>query len=451
MTFTRRWLLGASLAATAVATIERPAAQGTSDEIGAVAFDAFALFDARPVFAACEAVAPGRGNELANLWRTRQFEYQWLRALGQQYQDFHTATGAALEFAARALKIDLATDARERLMHGFLELRAWPDVTAALRALRQSGKKLALLSNATPSILTSALRNSDLLGDTRARLRETEGLQRIAGITSSTLNLDEMLESAVREAADLLDVEGAILMMPDPAQAALAPHERSRYGIARDLPFGPLPFDSLGHMTYVYQSGEPYVSNDAPLADGDLLLIDAACELDGYAADITRTFPVNGRFSAAQRDVYEMVLAAQYAAIEASRPGRHWNEPHEAALRVIAQGLVDLKLCQGSVDGVLESEGYKRFYMHRTGHWLGMDVHDAGAYKVDGEWRVLQPGMTFTVEPGCYIRPADDVPESLWNIGIRIEDNVAITEQGCDILTDATPKRVSQIEELMRP
>ena len=162
MTFTRRWLLGASLAATAVATIDRSAAQATSAEIGAVAFDAFALFDARPAFAACEAVAPGRGNELANLWRTRQFEYQWLHALGQQYQDFYTATGAALEFAARALKIDLAMDARERLMHGFLELRAWPDVAATLRALRQSGKKLALLSNATPRILTSALRNSDL-------------------------------------------------------------------------------------------------------------------------------------------------------------------------------------------------------------------------------------------------------------------------------------------------
>jgi 2-haloacid dehalogenase len=155
--------VGASIAATAVAAINRPtAAHGTPDEVGAVAFDAFALFDARPVFQACETAAPGRGSELATVWRTRQFEYQWLRALGQRYEDFCAATEAALEFAARSLKLELAADARERLMHGFLELRAWPDVAAALRALRQSGKKLALLSNATPRILVSALGNSGL-------------------------------------------------------------------------------------------------------------------------------------------------------------------------------------------------------------------------------------------------------------------------------------------------
>ncbi len=193
-----------------------------------------------------------------------------------------------------------------------------------------------------------------------------------------------------------------------------------------------------------------YISNNAPLKDGDLLLIDAACELDGYATDITRTFPVNGKFSAAQKDVYEMVLAAQAAAIAAARPGAHWNEPHDAALRVLAQGLIDLKLCSGSVDAVLESEGYKRFYMHRTGHWLGMDVHDVGAYKLEGNWRPLQPGMVLTVEPGCYIRPADDVPHALWNIGIRIEDDVAITMQGCEVLTGAAPKTVAAIEELMK-
>ena len=193
-----------------------------------------------------------------------------------------------------------------------------------------------------------------------------------------------------------------------------------------------------------------YISNNAQLRDGDLLLIDAACELDGYAADITRTFPVSGKFSAAQKDVYEIVLAAQTAAIAAARPGNHWNEPHDAALRVIAQGLIDLKLCSGSLDSVLEKGDYKRFYMHRTGHWLGMDVHDVGAYKMDGEWRTLQAGMAFTVEPGCYIRAADDVPQALWNIGVRIEDNVVITAQGCEVLTEAAPKTVAAIEELMR-
>ncbi len=194
-----------------------------------------------------------------------------------------------------------------------------------------------------------------------------------------------------------------------------------------------------------------YVGNNAKLRDGDLLLIDAGCELDGYASDITRTFPVNGKFSAAQKDVYEIVLAAQAAAIAAALPNQNWDAPHDAALRVLAQGFIDLKLCQGSVDAVLENESYKKFYMHRTGHWLGMDVHDVGDYKVDDKWRALQPGMVLTVEPGCYIRPADDVPIALWNIGIRIEDDVAITELGNEVLTIAAPKTVADIEELMRP
>ena len=193
-----------------------------------------------------------------------------------------------------------------------------------------------------------------------------------------------------------------------------------------------------------------YIENDARLRDGDLLLIDAGCEVDGYASDITRTFPVNGRYSAAQKDVYQIVLAAQAAAIAAAQPDKPWIAPHDAALQVLAQGFIDLKLCSGSVDAVLESESYKKFYMHRTGHWLGMDVHDAGEYKAGGDWRALQPGMVLTVEPGCYIRPADDVPQALWNIGIRIEDDVAITAQGNEVLTEAAPKTVADIEELMR-
>jgi Xaa-Pro aminopeptidase len=193
-----------------------------------------------------------------------------------------------------------------------------------------------------------------------------------------------------------------------------------------------------------------YISNNTVLKDGDLLLIDAACELDGYAADITRTFPVNGKFSAAQKDVYEIVLASQAAAIAAARPGAHWNQPHDAALRVLAQGMVDLKLCSGSVDGVIDSGDYKRFYMHRTGHWLGMDVHDVGNYKLEGNWRDLLPGMALTVEPGMYIRPADNVPEALWNIGIRIEDDIVITADGCEVLTHEVPKTVDGIEQLMQ-
>jgi Xaa-Pro aminopeptidase len=193
-----------------------------------------------------------------------------------------------------------------------------------------------------------------------------------------------------------------------------------------------------------------YVFNDAPLHDGELLLIDAGCELDGYASDLTRTFPVNGRFSGAQRAVYELVLAAQRAAIDKVRAGNAWIDPHDAAVKTLAQGLMDLKLLSGSLAEVLEKETYKRFYMHRTGHWLGLDVHDAGEYKRSGSWRSLAPGMTFTVEPGLYIRAADDVPEQLRNIGVRIEDDVLVTERGCEVLTAEAPKSIDDIEALMR-
>ena len=193
-----------------------------------------------------------------------------------------------------------------------------------------------------------------------------------------------------------------------------------------------------------------YRDNDQPLKDGDLLLIDAGCELDGYASDITRTFPVSGRFSGPQRALYELVLASQAAAIDITKPGCHWNEPHEAAVRVLAQGFIDLGLCKGSLDAALEQESYKQFYMHRTGHWLGLDVHDAGEYKENGAWRPLQPGMMLTVEPGCYVRPAEGVPEKYWNIGIRIEDDVLINADGCEVITHETPKSVADIEAIMR-
>ena len=193
-----------------------------------------------------------------------------------------------------------------------------------------------------------------------------------------------------------------------------------------------------------------YRDNSQRLADGDLLLIDAGCELDGYASDITRTFPVNGTFSGPQRDVYDLVLASQAAAIAEVRPGHGWNAPHDAAVKVLAQGFIDLGLCSGTFDEVMEKELYKQFYMHRTGHWLGLDVHDAGDYKERGEWKLLVPGMTLTVEPGCYIRPADGVPERFWNIGVRIEDDALVTATGCEIVTSGAPKRADEIEALMR-
>ena len=194
-----------------------------------------------------------------------------------------------------------------------------------------------------------------------------------------------------------------------------------------------------------------YHANDRQMKDGDLLLIDAGCEYDFYASDITRTFPVNGRFSAAQRAVYEVVLAAQHAAIEKTRPGNHWNEPHEAAVRVITQGLVKLGLLKGKVAKLIKDEAYKKFFMHRTGHWIGMDVHDVGEYKVGEEWRLLEPGMVMTVEPGIYIPPGTRGVARQWQgIGIRIEDDVAVTRGDPEVLTDGVPTDPDEIERLVQ-
>ena len=193
-----------------------------------------------------------------------------------------------------------------------------------------------------------------------------------------------------------------------------------------------------------------YTENNAPLQDGDLLLIDAAAEMDGYAADITRTFPVNGRFSPEQRILYNLVLAAQQAAIAQVRPGRHWNDMHAAAVRTITEGLVELGLLSGEINKLMEEEAYKRFYMHRTGHWLGMDVHDVGDYKLGDDWRVFEPGIVTTVEPGLYIPTGSEgVDERWWNIAVRIEDDVLVTETGHEILSAAVPKTVDAIEALM--
>lgn len=194
-----------------------------------------------------------------------------------------------------------------------------------------------------------------------------------------------------------------------------------------------------------------YHENNATLQDGDLLLIDAGCEYGYYASDITRTFPVSGRFTPEQRAVYEVVLQAQYAAIAASKPGNHWNDPHDAAVREITQGLVKIGLLKGKLPSLIKDGAYRQFFMHRTGHWLGMDVHDVGDYKVGAAWRVLEPGMAFTVEPGIYI-PAGSkgVHKRWWNIGIRIEDDVVITKNGCDVLTGALAKDPDDVERLMQ-
>lgn len=193
-----------------------------------------------------------------------------------------------------------------------------------------------------------------------------------------------------------------------------------------------------------------YVENSAALRDGDLVLIDAGCEYQGYAADITRTFPVNGRFSAEQKALYEVVLAAQLAAIDAVAAGNPWNAPHDATVAVITEGLVELGLLKGNVSELIEKGAYTDFYMHRAGHWLGMDVHDVGDYKVDNQWRMLEPGMVLTVEPGIYVAPDNKKVAKKWRgIGIRVEDDVAITRKGVEVLTAAVPKTIVDIEALM--
>mgnify|MGYP005816271907 FL=1 len=201
-----------------------------------------------------------------------------------------------------------------------------------------------------------------------------------------------------------------------------------------------------------------YPAGGARLEAGQLCLVDAGCELDGYASDVTRTFPVDGGFGGEQRAVYDLVHAAQQAAFDAARPGANFNAPHEAAVRVLAQGLIDLGLLDGTLDGVVESGAYRQFYMHRTSHWLGLDVHDVGDYRAPGPategteraWRTLVPGMVLTVEPGLYLRAAPNVAQRFAHIGVRIEDDVVITDEGHDVLTQALPRRADDVEALMR-
>lgn len=193
-----------------------------------------------------------------------------------------------------------------------------------------------------------------------------------------------------------------------------------------------------------------YVENNKPLKDGDLVLIDAACEYEFYASDITRTFPVNGKFSPEQKALYNIVLDAQLAAIDATRIGNHYKYPHEVAVKILTQGLVDLGLLSGNVDELVESEAFRQFFMHGTGHWLGMDVHDVGAYKTGEDWRVYEAGMVVTVEPGLYVAPDDETVDAKWRgIGIRIEDDIVVTENGPLVLTKNVVKTVEEIEILM--
>jgi len=192
-----------------------------------------------------------------------------------------------------------------------------------------------------------------------------------------------------------------------------------------------------------------YTENNMPLKDGDLVLIDAGCEYQGYDADITRAFPVNGKFSEAQKEIFELVVEANLDAIKQVKPGNHWNDPHQAAVKTLTKGMIELGLLKGPLNKLLKEEAFKKYYMHRTGHWLGMDVHDVGDYKVDDQWRLLEPGMALTIEPGLYIPHGSRGAKRWWDTGVRIEDDVIVTKDGCEVLTDDLPKTTQEIEAIM--
>ena len=273
-----------------------------------------------------------------------------------------------------------------------------------------------------------------------------------------------MLDHLVHEMR-LFKSKAEVGVMSKAAQVSAAAHERAmricrpgmaEYQIEAELLY---EFTRAGCRAAAYPSIVAgganactlhYTENSDQLRDRDLLLIDAGAEHEFYASDITRTFPVNGRFSRAQRDVYSLVLAAQEAAIDTVAPGRTFDDVHMAAVRVLAEGLVDLGAVKGGLKRIIQKEKYKRFYMHRTGHWLGMDVHDVGDYRIDDQSRVLEPGMVMTVEPGLYIAPDDEkAPKRLRGIGIRIEDDVLVTKLGREVLTSAAPKSIDEIESIV--
>ena len=219
-------------------------------------------------------------------------------------------------------------------------------------------------------------------------------------------------------------------------------HEFRRHGMRPSY----LPIVGSGPNACVLH----YSANGRQMQAGELLLVDAGCEFDCYASDVTRTYPVSGRFTPAQRAIYDVVLQAHAAALRAIAPGRHWNEPHDAAVKVITRGLRRLGLLKGHVNALIRAGEYRRFFMHRTGHWLGMDVHDVGDYKVGEQWRLLEPGMVMTVEPGIYVAPGTSgVSKRWWGIGVRIEDDVLVTRDRCEVLTAALPREPDAVESLV--
>ncbi|KAF3997611.1 aminopeptidase P N-terminal domain-containing protein [Glaciimonas immobilis] len=310
------------------------------------------------------------------------------------------------------------------------KLQGWLD---SVRAMSRAGV-----------VAPSAIHNVQVLMDEMRLIKDADeiALMRRAGIISAEGHCRAMRMS--RSGLHEYELEAELL------------HEFRRQG-SQYPAYGSIVATGANACVLHYRAG------DAVLQDGDLVLIDAGCEFDSYAGDISRTFPANGIFSGPQKELYEIVLAAQNAAIAVTRPGNHFMDGHDAAVRVLAQGMLDTGLLKkdkvGSLEDVITNGDFRQFYMHRTGHWLGMDVHDVGEYRdlnaalTEGgqrPWRGLQPGMVTTIEPGIYVRPAEGVPEKYWNIGIRIEDDALVTDNGCELMTTGAPRTVADIEALMR-
>jgi Xaa-Pro aminopeptidase len=324
------------------------------------------------------------------------------------------------------------------------------------------------LVDTLPKLLANASRIYHVLGrDAKvdAKLVETVELARMrsrTGVTAPEAVLDprailhEMRLFKDPEELDVMRRAAEISREGHEAAARLAREGTYEYELAAALDYAFRRRGAAGPAYETIVGGGAnatilhYVANDQLLRDGTLVLIDAGCELGGYASDVTRCYPVGGRFRGATREVYEVVLAAQEAALEVSRPGNTLEEVHTAALRKLVEGMIALGLVAGTVDDAIHGGAYKTFYMHRTSHWLGLDVHDVGVYAKDGKARPLEPGMVFTVEPGLYVPVREEkAPKRLRGIGVRIEDDVVVTDDGHENITAAIPKRVSDIEAWM--
>ncbi len=331
--------------------------------------------------------------------------------------------------------------------------RAFPLSELAMRMTRLlRGRQLLYTPLDAPPAFAEQLRAWSQLSLTAQR----DGEQAMAGVMDSGALLHEMRLVKDAEELRLMRSAGAISAAAHCQLMRCCRPGLHEYQLAAEFRYA-CAMRGASHLAYdsIVAAGANacvlhYTANEQCIEAGQLVLVDAGCELAGYASDITRTFPVDGHFSAEQRALHDVVAAAWRAALAVAGPGRGWHEPHEAAVRELCCGLVNLGLLEGELDGLIESGAYRRFYMHKTGHWLGLNVHDVGAYKLDGHWRKLRPGMTFTVEPGLYIDADDETVAEHWRgIGIRIEDDVLVTEQGAEILNGEAPRTAQEIEDFM--